>query len=320
MSDFDFDEIDKAVNGALGTNETQTSETAETPETAEPEQRGSLTSTREESSPEQPASTSMPAARRGSSGRFMDMVHPSSDMRRTNAETSSPATSTTSRSTVEPASRIPEPPTFYQEAKPAPAPVLEEAPTQEADAPSEQPTADWSSPLESPFLPDAKVEKRPLGGIGDAPVPQNNFFTEPKEELLEEPEEELKIEASGEPLLEAHTLPDPIDFSESKEAAKVEEAEKPAEAETVVETNHDVPSPALEEEIAGPASITQQYKEQPSDAKQPGAIYDTESYHQPLTTPPKKRSGAWVFLWIFLLVVVGAAAGAAIYLYVLPRM
>jgi hypothetical protein len=71
---------------------------------------------------------------------------------------------------------------------------------------------------------------------------------------------------------------------------------------------------------AGPASITQQYTEQPSANQQSGSIYDTENYHQPLAHNAKKRSGAWVILWIFLLVILGAGAGVAFYFYVLPML
>jgi len=281
MSDFDFDEIDKAVNGALGTEPT-----SEEPVSAPEENDASDQTTQ-----------STPAARRGPSGRFMDMVHPSSDMRRSNEL---PARSADTANT-----RVPEPPTFFQ------APDTPEAPETQQN--------NWSTPLESPFLADAKVEKRPLGGVGDAPAPLACLFTQPTEELLEAPDEELKIEASEEPLLEATTLPDPIDFSQSLQPTEVEAEEKPVEA-APIEASHDEPSPALEEVLVGPASITQQYKEQPAAPQESGAIFDTESYHQPLVAPPKKRSGAWVFLWILILVIVGAGIGATLYLYVLPNI
>jgi len=286
MSDFDFDEIDKAVNGALGT---------------EPASEEPVLAPEEDNASDQ-TTQSTPAARRGPSGRFMDMVHPSSDMRRAGSEV--PARTTASASD----SRIPEPPAFFQTPE-----------TRETAETSEAQSNNWSTPPESPFLADAKVEKRPLGGVGDAPAPLGSLFTQPTEELLEAPEEELKLEASEEPLLEATTLPDPIDFSQSLESAKQEVEEKPVEA-APIETSHDEPSPALEEVLSGPISITQQYKEQPAATQESGAIYDTESYHQALVAPVKKRSGAWVFLWIFILVIVGAGIGAALYLYVLPNI
>jgi hypothetical protein len=65
----------------------------------------------------------------------------------------------------------------------------------------------------------------------------------------------------------------------------------------------------------GPISIPQQYKEEPStgDAKN-GAIYDTDTYHhQPLAHPKKKKSGWMWVIWIILILIIGAAAGAALY-------
>lgn len=339
MSDFDFDEIDKAVNGAL-----------EGDAPAAP--RGSLDSTRQESIP-QPAPT-MPAARRASGGRFMDMVHPSSVMRGGNAS-STPSPLRTH--TAAPVSRIPQPPVLYSDAPEAiPEPRFEAPQREEAPAPEAQPetaktldtslgdyeaTDDWSTPLESPFLPGAKVEKRPLGGTAE-PTPfslEDTLFAEPKDELLEAPEEELMLEAPDDLRLEATTLPDPIDFSQSFEQSVPEEnlsvdpilpvaATEPAVEQTVAaaesaELIFDEPikqAQKIEEAPIGPTSITQQYKEQTAPVQESGAMYDTESYHQPLAHPVKKRSGAWVILWIFLLVLLGAGAGAAFYFYVLPMI
>ena len=82
----------------------------------------------------------------------------------------------------------------------------------------------------------------------------------------------------------------------------------------------DLPSPVfVEQEPVGPTSITQQYKEQVSTNQESGAIYDTESYHQPVTKPVKK-SGNLAILWIALLVVFGAAAGWAVYTFILPML
>jgi len=71
-------------------------------------------------------------------------------------------------------------------------------------------------------------------------------------------------------------------------------------------TTADVPS------VGG--NIVQQYEEQPSTGDQTnGAIYDTSTYHQPLDAKPaKKKSSALVWvLWIVVLLIVGATAGAA---------
>ena len=144
--------------------------------------------------PDRPQS-SAPAIRRG--GRFMDVVHPSSDMKK--PET--PRSVSRQGVTIEPMGKA-APGEPVVQAKPfAPAPVMPEAETKPVDKPemsdealkpleppqiettikpadtSEPATSssDWPDPLDmvtkndaaapltSPFLADAKVEKRPLG-------------------------------------------------------------------------------------------------------------------------------------------------------------
>lgn len=344
MSDFDFDEIDKAVNGAIEGD-------------APVQPRGSLDSSRETATP-QPSPT-MPAARRASSGRFMDMVHPSSVMRgRSASSTPSPLRT----HTAAPISRIPEPPVLqgdthedrfisqdtaaYEEPAPKVQPVVQPEVQKNLDTRlgDDETADDWSTPLESPFLPGAKVEKRPLGGAAAAaePLPfslEDTLFADPKDELLEAPEEELKLEAPDDPRLEATALPDPIDFSQSFETPAVDETtlftpeaptssteapapivEEPTASAELIFDEPIKPMRHFEEQPVGPTSITQQYKEQATPVQESGAMYDTESYHQPLAHPPKKRSGAWVILWIFLLVLLGAGVGAGFYFYVLPMI
>lgn len=314
MSDFDFDELDKAVAGVLGPEDSASAEPVVSPAPAAPVAPTTPAAPQDEpkSEPTVVQRTSLAPAARRSSGRFMDVVHPSSDMR----------TRTGYAPASEPVASEPRTTTFV-------------APT----APEGKEAEDWSKPLESPFLPDAKVEKRPLGGLPGAPE-----FN--PEELIEAPEEELKLEEPDEPRLEATTLPDPIDFANqsSEEPTHVEipvesevDSTPVAPAAEVPEVSvADVPSdleqegpisepvepvqPAQPEEVTGPTSITQQYQEQPSDAKPSGAIYDTETYHQPMAVAPKKRGSAWGIIWIILLVILGAGAGVAFYLFVLPML
>lgn len=305
MQDLDFDEIDRAVNGAIdGTapNVPVVTEAANQPAPAQPAVAPA---------PVTLDPSTAPAARR-STGRFMDVVHPSSDMR--------------SRNTVAPREAMPEAP-----AQPAAEPVLED------------------EPQVSPFLPDAKVEKRPLGGVapafsgyGGAPTEEPTPFKLPTQE------QEL-IEAPDDPRLEAETMPDPMDFAHQlvqpvpeepaldqpeesieptepveTEALSVEPvAEEPLEEPALDLTQEPAPVQepiVVEDQPIGPTSITQQYTEQTSSANESGAIYDTEAYHQPLVAPPKKKSGGLVILWISLLVLFGAGVGAAIYYFVLPML
>ena len=288
LADFDFDELDKAVAGALS---------EATPE-PEPSLNATPAPAKEVATPvavPRPA----PAARR-STGRFMDVVHPSSDMRST-------------------------PPRFTP---PVSAPPVASRPAEVVASEDASEKDNWATPLESPFLPDARVEKRPLGTMPATGEAQ-------KEELL--------LEAPDDPRLGESSMPDPIDFAahanvlaldtEDTGVAQASIEEVPAEPEAsdgvvavekVTETSevqegHE-PEALKESEPTGPTSISQQYTEQPSTAPTPGAIYDTESYHQPVTPAPKKKSSVLVIVWILLLLILGAAAGAGFYFYVLPSL
>ena len=302
MSDFDVDELDKAVNGALTTAPSSSDDSAvsETP-VATPKEEVPVSS-------ETPVVA--PAARR-SSGRFMDVVHPSSDMRTRQspaivAPLEAPSTDQTT-----------------------PSPSVASDVTTSTTPPTEADGVDWQAPLESPFLPDAKVEKRPLGD------------SKPTGEIVP-PSVSDKNDSSDVSEPDTHTMPDPLDFmvdQQHDEATEEVPAATPAEApkETALpldlsaelnespadesnaddlhaaseapaepaelpmeagETKEKVESPdqteshiaALEEQPIGPTSITQQYQEQPSSTQASGAIYDTEAYHQPLAHPEKKRS------------------------------
>lgn len=335
MADFDFDELDRAVAGALGTSPTPASP-SEPPRTEPVTPAPASTQT-----PPTPA----PAARR-SAGRFMDMVHPTSDMRSSRPEAAS---------------------------QPEPMPQATSSPSSDPftssfeDLPSTP--EEVSKPLESPFLPDAKVEKRPLGGVGifppepssqaptnESPAPfvptepgelpvddsdvhtmpdpidfalQNQPAEEPKPAEISQPEQALKEEQV---VSEPETTPelDEAPFVDA-EPAQLEEQLASIEAETVeipseVDTTHPRPETPTEQAPAeptptGPTSISQQYQEQPSSAAESGAIFDTEAYHQPLMHhAPKKKSGVMVIVWILVLILIGAGAGVAFYLYILPTL
>ena len=311
MADFDFDELDRAVNNALVPESQEAKE-----QIAQNDTPANTTAAVDAPTVQSaaPTPTVAPAARR-SSGRFMDVVHPSSDMR----PGSSGGVDTTAST-------------------PKPTPVRPQ-PEFQASAPTADPFAliedDWQKPLESPFLTDAKVEKRPLGG--EAPTATE---IDPIE-LLEAPDD---------PRLEAENMPDPIDFAEQLESQDTpkQEANQPTdeteaaidiEAVIVDEPAQDQSGSEVEADDsafaygagsfqpntkddtpAGPTSINQQYQEQPSSSPQSGAIYDTEAYHQPLTPTPKKKSGSFAILWILLILVLGGGAGAAFYFYVLPLL
>lgn len=198
MQDIDFDEIDRAVNSI--TNSSTDAQINSTPVAhATPE-----VSVSPASSP-LPTPAPSPAARR-SSGRFMDVVHPSSDMRPPTLDRSAPAVipapevqheEVAEKNEVadrpEPAATQPQGSAFHW---PDPIDMSSSTPTPESQ-PTEQlteivepslpePTPEVTeeppiipepdeekneldvTPLESPFLTDTKVEKRPLGAFSGA--------------------------------------------------------------------------------------------------------------------------------------------------------
>ncbi|MFY9227993.1 MAG: hypothetical protein WAO28_01545 [Candidatus Microsaccharimonas sp.] len=306
MQDIDFDELDRAVSSTLSPTRPSNTEKTDavpvgTPDSATP----------------RPVA---PAARR-SSGRFMDVVHPSSDMR--------PA--------ERPERSAPRPPEPVQQQPERSAPAttdwpdpldfhgFKDEPEAEAPKPEPEPVSNnddaSSTPLESPFLTDAKVEKRPLGAFSanDTPSLSDQIDAENAAEIAPiEAEDVPLLEAPDEELLTAET--------ETKDEPPVVpevpvEEKKPEVEELTEEVSKDEPTPVTAiEEPTGPQSITQQYKEQPSSNQTSGAIYDTEAYHQPLVHTAKKKSGALVVIWILALILVGAGAGAGIYFFVLPML
>ncbi len=304
MSDIDFDELDRAVNGALGSApsvpESTSDESLDIPVRAETPALNHVERTRMDPTSISVSSSSVPVTRiapaapaaRRSSGRFMDIVPPSANMRKPSVDKTPVVKPEITRLT-----------------SPTEAPVVDEP-------------EPWNEPLESPFLADAKVEKRPLGGNAPAEVvPPFDF-----QGILDEPEEELLEAPEPQELIEATSTPEPIDIeaaqavTEEIEATAHEQYEKEdeptVEEEIVVEQVVEKPT----EQPTGPTSITQQYDEQPSSNQESGAIYDTESYHQPVVKPPKKKSSWLIIVWILLLVLLGAAAGWVVYAYVLPML
>lgn len=306
MSDFDFDELDKAVAGALETDTPSTSQANATRDVGAPEP------VKDAPTPEPVKQPVTPPAIRRASGRFMDVVHPSSDMRSSRPGFTAPAAKPVNERESNDEDELIE------------AKLISDPSELDSLSESSSPVGEWSKPLESPFLPDTKVEKRPLGGNAEAETFASLFEATNNEPLLEAPDE---------PRLEATTMPDPIDFaahsmalpSENEDTGATEEAEEPSDAE---EVSAEVPTAEKAEEPVtavepvgpvGPTSITQQYTEQQSTEEPSGAIYDTENYHQPLAHDGKKHSSVWTILGIILLVLLGAGAGVAFYFFILPN-
>ncbi|MGE5298855.1 MAG: hypothetical protein ACM3KF_02335 [Acidobacteriota bacterium] len=314
MSDIDFDELDKAVNSLMtNVDTTKRNEALDDPEdtvvtldATEPVSGGESVSVPEAVSAStvpasalaQTASTS-PALAVKRRGQFMDVMHPSSDMKaakpikRQGATIAPPAASAI----------VPEPSNEPTSNAPTPDSGAIEADTPEA--PSEQ------SPLTSPFLPDAKPEKRPLGVASDAGVVSTiDIAAELDNELVADARNE-QVELPPEPPAlpeELHTDIMAVEATDTTATEPTELAENPDEL---------TEQAAEETTIAVPAggSIAQQYTEAPSSGDQTnGSIYDTSNYHQPIEAAPTAKKSSplkWILLAVGLLVLGGG--GGVVY-------
>jgi hypothetical protein len=353
MKELDFDELDKAVNSLMGdvpkTDEPakdDTNVTAAEPNASESSNEGSQPTPAatdpsiEASSPTLPS----PASRRG--GRFMDVVHPSSDMKTSRMAASSregisitpPAPQTSIVSSPEQNTPVDEPVVPVEPA--AEAPLSSEWPDpialheeKQADEPVESvPDTTSPAPLTSPFLSDAKVEKRPLGG--QAPDLDQAIAKELGNTDTKQPTENTstKVASLGSPLVEEKPTEAPAEELKPQLLAETDEKTPlPAElasdlvaieaggataSENPVSTSapESIETPAAP--VIGGGSIQQQYTEQPSTGDEShAAIYDTDAAQQPLLHPPKKKTGWLVTIWIVLIIILGVGVGATIWYF-----
>lgn len=171
-------------------------------------------------------------------------------------------------------------------------------------APEEAPV----EPATTPFVPDVKVDKRPLGGVSPQPAeaahesetkPEPETSVAEPAESTETPDDEQKAPVVTPPELQ----PDVVSV---EAAADREFAPDGSDTETTDDTNKGMAQ-----------SIPQQYKTpdaKPDTATHP--VFDTEEYHQPLLPAHgKKKSKGWLIVLIILgLLVVGAALGYVAYM------
>lgn len=334
MKDLDFDEIDRAVSSAMGGSTT----------TDTPASDNNVTVASKSVNPQ--PTPSVPKTPQPSRGQFMDVVHPSSDMKK-------------------PHLVVPERPTRNHEVKEdrqasqaSAQNIPEDVKSDDGDddiaklgADIEQELNDGGSELpDTPFISGTPVEKRPLGAFSDDSENETDDKTEEKSvddtpsslppdevPLPEELSDDLlKIESGKAVNTDMPSIDEQIASSEenSSESPQILDEQKeqgsldPKPAETVTSqespSGETVESPTAEKTDAEenqhpipPVSIAGQFKEQPeTQGIETGTIYDTDSYHK-VPKPPKKKSGWLWVLWIVLLIVVGAGAGAAVYFFIL---
>lgn len=218
----------------------------------------------------------IPGAARPTSGRFMDVVHPSSDMK-------SPTPSTSQSTSVKQS----EPAVVVSAPKPVSAPAVE---------------------VTSPFITDAKVEKRPLGDPFADPAPQGKGTTQSVAEKNDAPEEIVAINSEAlareESSKDTQAILDATKIETSTDAIDQQlQAIESIHAEPVAASS-DASLRAVESVDTALQPVTAQ-NDQPQ-----GAIYDVKEYHQPLNHPAKQKSGWGVVIIIVVIIVLAAAAGA----------
>lgn len=156
----------------------------------------------------------------------------------------------------------------------------------ESDMPVSQDTV-----MNSPFLPDAKVEKRPLGG-------SDTQATE-----VEGPA------AVAAPVLPRELNNDVMSLDADVNIASEKRDDEPVQAVALV-----TPSITPQQPTATQAASA-------ATAALPvaGAIFDTNTYHTPLKQPAKAKNPWLTAIWIIVLLIVGCIAGAAYYYFTMPQ-
>jgi len=311
MQDLDFDELDKAVSSLMP----QSAPTV-APVTAPAAPVAPATPTPVSVPIPTPAPTIAPvnAVERPVTGRFMDVVHPSSDMR---TALNMPQRQSTPMTPVAAPAPAPVQPVYTPPAPViAPAPVVATSPAPAPVGPSlannwaglPTPPMANSAP-ESPFLPETKVEKRPLGAFSDE-LPQ------PPAAMPEPASIAQTTVAEPVPQIQNSTQPD----LESALPAELDTSLLQIESDSSTHPDDANLSSGIVDQSSVPTSINQQYEEQPSSSDTTsGAIYDTSAYHSAIASKPHKKSGwKWV-IWILILLILGAGAGVAFYFYVMPN-
>jgi hypothetical protein len=151
--------------------------------------------------------------------------------------------------------------------------------------------------MDSPFIADAKVEKRPLGGAPEGTSADNITSVEAKPEETAPLPREL-----GSDLMNLET--------DGNDVGGDNKGEPKADAPVEPEVQPKVPEQVEAKAAAVPAA------EPANDTKVTGAIFDTANYHNmPVVAPVKKKHGWMIIIWILILLIVGASAGAAYFYF-----
>lgn len=223
-----------------------------------------------------------PAAKRPSSGRFMDMVHPSADMRPAGPQPS-------------PAPRLvgPVPPKS----------VVADTPSSTAPLPPSEEIA-----ASSPFLADAKVEKRPLGSEPPTGGPATYAAAETAEANVVASQPDLEVASkdmdSTTPDIKSDDEQQPLnaeDFSSenARQAQQLQSIESAADSGGSNKAIQSIESGDTEKMLKTPAM--------------------TDDKTALLAHPPKQKSGWGIVVVIVIVIILSAAVAGAAYFFVIKQ-
>jgi hypothetical protein len=188
-------------------------------------------------------------------------------------------------------------------------------------------------PQDSTLFNDTKVEKRPLGafsGGSSQPVRPAEQLSVMQANNSVNPQ--LPPELQNDLLsIESDTMP------EAKEDKTIEIPAIPMNGPAAIQSTPIAPTPPpsnivpvaqttsidtmtkAQAQTPVATSINQQYQEKPSSVPQATTpIYDANAYHKLDKKGGKKGGLKWLF-WVLGLIVVGAAVGAVVFFFVLPK-
>lgn len=376
MTDIDFDELDKAVSSLMNKHNNPDKESAnsspqsedsvqsEKPSFTGPSQSDSAVSSSREpkvepnSSPVAKTERSASAASivRRPTGRFMDVVHPSSDMR-SNSQMQAPSTRPARESKpLEPiggagaTGDLDQSPVHSQGRGPS----LGESNQSELEGdflqhedftvdsklePAEE-LVSSPAPMQSPFLSDIEVNKRPLGGSDShEDIVQSSDLEEAKSDNLSMPDPIGEWQPESDSQLDQNSNTVDAWSTETKSSESVsegpQEAKQPEipelsaevlalESDAATEVDHQedsepkVSKPSQVQPLAALGDIPRQYSQETADDPEPSAVFEAAAEGpQELRHPEKKKSGWSVVFWILLLVIIGAAGGVAAWYFLL---
>lgn len=279
---------------------------------------------------EKPASTesktdsgAAPTIRRA--GRFMDVVHPSSDMAGPKAAVAPTNRVSMSGKTLQP---IAAGNAFTTEAEVTPEKVIEKptatTPATKPDAIASEDPA-WPDPINtpsvdtnkvtspktedatvpvnitaaspeiaaSPFIDDPQVEKRPLGAFSETAQTQSTL---PREAAADATHEEPLVAEAG-----SEVLPPELDVDVISVESDIDTVENEPS-----QVNHSVHATTAQ---AGTLSIPKQYQEaeRPEDTSA-HSLFDTKDYHPPLNV---HTDNSHRFLWVWVVIAALLLLGTA---------